>query len=651
MRSFKVVIATLILFGGIWVNLNPDLVNTTYNFDDSDENPHLVGLQENEHWLVIRVAFPSMPHSLSETESLLLGPDSAQEYISQLSGGVSNLEVTISDEVWISDFEESYWGADSQNERDVGNGGSGVDKLVEESALDLLSGMDLSQWDINGDGVIDRLLVLHSGNAQESGGPSNSIWSHFSNLMNPVSVGQWEIQHYTISSMESGLGTLIHEMLHQMGAYDLYDVHSDLPSSTWNGLGDWDIMASGNWNGNSMSPAMPGAATLITVGGLGMIEIETSSTQDIQLYPMSSKNNNTRVAYIETAPDEAVLVTYRADIGFDSELPGSGIIVEYLDKNNGNVDENTVNKDPNNPWVKILEADGDQALVRNRDSGSPGDAFQSGDSFGHEGFKIRDNRGRLVPWQIEVQSIETDVATLRFSTLENYTDRVLTPRSPIQLIEGENAYASVFSENPCTLLVNISTDLTVPQATEVEIPSGETIIPIIRASETSDDLGLITGKIGCKDKNLEDIRIEWQKIGHRIVTKETFHVIPWNQDSTIQIPINTNGYGERSYDIAIEGAVDRIASSSTQGVFTPGDEILLKIEPNGLLTPGMYARGEIVIQDEFSVEQRIEITLIAESPFTGDGLLGWISQPSNGILVISILLAFSILTGKSRDIT
>ena len=651
MRSFKVVIATLILFGGIWVNLNPDLVNTTYNFDDSDENPDLVGLQENEHWLVIRVAFPSMPHSLSETESLLLGPDSAQEYISQLSGGVSNLEVTISDEVWISDFEESYWGADSQNERDVGNGGSGVDKLVEESALDLLSGMDLSQWDINGDGVIDRLLVLHSGNAQESGGPSNSIWSHFSNLMNPVSVGQWEIQHYTISSMESGLGTLIHEMLHQMGAYDLYDVHSDLPSSTWNGLGDWDIMASGNWNGNSMSPAMPGAATLITVGGLGMIEIETSSTQDIQLYPMSSKNNNTRVAYIETAPEEAILVTDRADIGFDSELPGSGIIVEYLDKNNGNVDENTVNKDPNNPWVKILEADGDQALVRNRDSGSPGDAFQSGDSFGHEGFKIRDNRGRLVPWQIEVQSIESDVATLRFSTLENYTDRVLTPRSPIQLIEGENAYASVFSENPCTLLVNISTDLTVPQATEVEIPSGETIIPIIRASETSDDLGLITGKIGCKDKNLEDIRIEWQKIGHRIVTKETFHVIPWNQDSTIQIPINTNGYGERSYDIAIEGAVDRIASSSTQGVFTPGDEILLKIEPNGLLTPGMYARGEIVIQDEFSVEQRIEITLIAESPFTGDGLLGWISQPSNGILVISILLAFSILTGKSRDIT
>ena len=81
---------------------------------------------------------------------------------------------------------------------------------------------------------------------------------------------------------------------------------SDLPSSTWNGLGDWDIMASGNWNGDSMSPAMPGAATLITVGGLGITEIDISSAQDIHLYPMSSMNNNTRVAFIETAPEEAV---------------------------------------------------------------------------------------------------------------------------------------------------------------------------------------------------------------------------------------------------------------------------------------------------------------------------------------------------------
>ena len=56
----------------------------------------------------------------------------------------------------------------------------GVDKLVENAAKNLLSGLDLSDWDINGDGTLDRLLILHSGNAQESGGPADSIWSHFS---------------------------------------------------------------------------------------------------------------------------------------------------------------------------------------------------------------------------------------------------------------------------------------------------------------------------------------------------------------------------------------------------------------------------------------------------------------------------------------
>ena len=49
------------------------------------------------------------------------------------------------------------------------------------------------------------------------------------------------------------LGVLVHEMLHQMGAVDLYDVHSDAPTRNWHGLGDWDVMASGNWVETALS--------------------------------------------------------------------------------------------------------------------------------------------------------------------------------------------------------------------------------------------------------------------------------------------------------------------------------------------------------------------------------------------------------------
>ncbi len=649
MKILRVALAVLILMGGIWVNLNPDLVDSRYDFEESDDTSDLLGLQAEEKWLILRVAFPEMPHSETMSSSLLAGDGSAEQYIRQLSGGTSTLDVTITEEVWVSEFPESYWGADSQDERDVGNNGMGVEKLVEESVNSLLSGMDLSNWDLDSDGTVDRLLILHSGNAQESGGPSDSIWSHFSTLSSPIKIDKWEIKHYTISSIESGLGTLVHEMIHQMGAYDLYDVHSDLPSSTWNGLGDWDIMASGSWNGNAMTPALPGGATLLTINGSGVESIIPDSRKNFTLYPMSSTANKTRVLSIETAPQEAVLVTYRADSGFDSELPGSGIIVEYLDRNNGNLNDNTVNKDPNNPWVMIIEADGDQALLRNRDSGSSGDPFQTGDSFGSEGHIIRDNRGRLVPWQISITNIGLSNASIEIIPDEDFTSRILTPRSPIQLIQGESAYALVITDSPCTLVVNTSVDMTVSEPIEIEIPSGSTHIPILGFSDMGQELGVLSGKIGCKGKTAEDVRIDWQSIGHRIPDQKIEHVISWDQHTTISVPISIIGDGPRSYDIAVEGALSRIATSATQGEIVSGDELVLNIQPNGLLTPGMYANGEIVFQDDFSVEQRIDITLIAESSFTGNGILGWLSQPSNGLLAISILLAFSIVTGREPE--
>ncbi len=649
MKILRVVLAVVILMGGIFVNLNPDLVDSHYDFEESAESSDLVGLQIDERWLVLKVSFPNSPYSESITSSLLQGNGSAEEYVQQLSGGSSTLQVTVTDDVWVSEFDESYWGADSQDERDVGNNGGGVDKLVENAAKNLLSGLDLSDWDLNGDGILDRLLVLHSGNAQESGGPPDSIWSHFSTLSSPIEIGEWEIKHYTISSLDSGLGTLVHEMIHQMGAYDLYDVNSDLPSRTWNGLGDWDIMASGNWNGNAMIPAMPGGATLVTINGLGIESVNPELRQNITLYPMSSIQNNTRVLSIDTAPGESVLITYRADSGFDSALPGAGLIVEYLDRNNGNINDNTVNRDPKNPWVMIIEADGDQALLRNRDSGSSGDTFQTGDSFGSEGYLIRDNRGRIVPWHISITNIGQANASLEIIPNNEFTDRVLTPRSPIQLIEGESAFASVNTLLPCTLVINTSNDLTTPEPIEMEIPAGITTIPILRFSDTNQDIGILNGNIGCKGKTPENLRIDWQIIGHRIPYQEIEHVIKWDEPSSISIPISMIGSGARNYDIAIEGAVSRIATSDTQGEVLSGENLVLTIQPDGLLTPGMYARGEIVFQDDYSVEQRIKVTLIAESSLTGDGILGWISQPSNGLLAISILLAFSIIVGRDAE--
>ena len=45
-------------------------------------------------------------------------------------------------------------------------------------------------------------------------------------------------------------------MMHQMGASDLYPVHDSSNQNDWQGIGDWDIMASSNWNGGGVWPAL-----------------------------------------------------------------------------------------------------------------------------------------------------------------------------------------------------------------------------------------------------------------------------------------------------------------------------------------------------------------------------------------------------------
>ena len=85
------------------------------------------------------------------------------------------------------------------------------------------------------------------------------------------------VEHYTMASLQtgsSGVGTMLHEMLHQMGAADLYPVHDESTFQAWKGPGDWDIMASGNWNGGGRWPALPTGASLELIGAPQIQEMD-----------------------------------------------------------------------------------------------------------------------------------------------------------------------------------------------------------------------------------------------------------------------------------------------------------------------------------------------------------------------------------------
>ena len=653
MNKARATTALMVVFFGLIANLYSDVIDdwlsNTIQTQNSSNEEILVGIQENENWLIIPVSFQGDNFDLDKAQSILESKGPASSYIGQISAEQSILNATILDEVWISNYNINFWGEDSESGRDSGSDGAGVDNLVENAVKDMLSGRDLSPWDFDNNGIVDRLLILHSANPQEISGGSSSIWSHMSGLDNPVKIGKWSINHYTIASTKSGVGTIVHEMLHQMGAFDLYDVHSSLPTSNWNGIGVWGIMASGNWNGNGNTPALPSSSTLELIGIERGILVDPNYGGNFTLSPISDGGNYLNLII---GPGENIKITNRGNYGFDTSLPGHGILVEHQDTNNGDTGSNLVNTDSKNAWLKIIEADGDDALIRNKDSGSGGDVFTDGDIFGNtdtsNGKIIYDNRGRLVSWSASVEYLGNDDYLISITPIIN-TDKIniITPRQPVELLNQESLFVEVDNSEVCDFKIQIQThNGNVINQTVEKLPVGVISVPVMKIDETYPLSGNIIGTMGC-DSNFRQIDLRWHNVGHRIISDSFFLMIDHDKENTYSILPEYDGDSSRFYNIEIQGAASRIATLEQSQNIIPGDEIEVSVDPDGLLLPGMIARGELVLVDNFGIELRIPVTFEGKSTLNSNVIFSWLAEPGNGLFMISILLAISIISGGS----
>lgn len=653
MNKARATAALMVVFFGLIANLYSDVIDdwlsNTIQTQNSSNEEILVGIQENENWLIIPVSFQGDNFDLDKAQSILESEGPASSYIEQISAEQSILNATILDEVWVSSYNINFWGEDSESGRDSGSDGAGVDNLVENAVKDMLSGRDLSPWDFDNNGIVDRLLILHSANPQEISGGSSSIWSHMSGLDNPIKIGKWSINHYTIASTKSGVGTIVHEMLHQMGAFDLYDVHSSLPTSNWNGIGVWGIMASGNWNGNGNIPALPSSSTLELIGIERGILVDPNYGGNFTLSPISDGGNYLNLII---GPGENIKITNRGNYGFDTSLPGHGILVEHQDTNNGDTGSNLVNTDSKNAWLKIIEADGDDALIRNKDSGSGGDVFTDGDIFGNtdtsNGMIIYDNRGRLVSWSASVEYLGNDDYLISITPIIN-TDKIniITPRQPVELLNQESLFVEVVNSEVCDFKIQIQThNGNVINQTVEKLPIGVISVPVMKIDETYPLSGNIIGTMGC-DSNFRQIDLRWHNVGHRIISDSFFLMIDHDKGKTYSILPEYDGDSSRFYNIEIQGAASRIATLEQSQNIIPGDEIEVSVNPDGLLLPGMIARGELVLVDNFGIELRIPVTFEAKSTLNSNVIFSWLAEPGNGLFMISILLAISIISGGS----
>ena len=225
--------------------------------------------------------------------------------------------------------EQAYYGKNEGGQQDV-NVQAMISGCLGKAAAE---GIDFSPYDWDGDGEMEMVFVVYAGRGEATGGGDNTIWPHKGRMTNSVKCGNKTLINYACSNELStsnevdGIGTICHEFSHCFGYPDAYDVNY----TGLYGMGTWDLMCQGNYNGNGFTPAGYTAYEKYAAGWITPIELkENTSVSGIK--PLADDGD----AYIFKNPnnsDEYYLIENRQQKGWDAGLAGSGIIINHIDYN------------------------------------------------------------------------------------------------------------------------------------------------------------------------------------------------------------------------------------------------------------------------------------------------------------------------------
>ena len=603
--------------------------------DSEDASAPLVGLQSNESWLVVLVDFDSNPlnnNNQAQIENELQAY--SESYFSQATGSNVNIDIVISETIVRAPQPLSAYGTDGQNGRDYGDGSDFLPANLASYVVKSIEETSLANFDLNNDAVIDRFLILHSTLAQEQGsGSSNRIWSHFTSFSDPIQKGEYSFEHYTMSSMrhgESGFGTILHEMMHQFGAYDLYPVHDSGYSGSWKGIGVWDIMASGNWNGGGDSPALPTGPTMAAIGHDATRVIDLQWPTDSPspcigpTISIDSRTEGGERIRIQISQDEYVWIEKRTQDGYDASLPGDGVLVLLEDFAAGDTAHNAMNIDQRRPYLQTIEADGNQEQLRGVNDGVASDLFQPGDEFGERGILIRDHDGVLVSWYAQIVEEQGQWFIEFHSTnCSSLIDIDFDDFGSTLLQEEPLVFKRIASEGAtCWGMLVGSDGRTVQFTNDSSVDNAH--FGTFSTIATIDSSATFSGKIHCND-DVFDVRRTITTLGTRPLPADmklidTINVV---EATTLTIPYSGEGMGSGEFTVEIEGPLSRIATSQpTVKVEEGNGTIILDILPQGLLQENMYVLGTVHLQSFNGENWMIDVELIASEnndlPFIGD---------------------------------
>ena len=226
-----------------------------------------------------------------------------------------------------------------------GNDNGGYDKHPEEAVIDGIKALqdqlqDLSKYDNDSDGKVDVVYMYYAGFGEADGGSADTIWPHqwyLSSAGKSLSINGIAIDKYACSNEIAaynnkivGIGAPVHEFSHALGLPDFYDTDYETNGQSA-GLFSFSVMDGGTYNNDSQTPPYYNIVERIMLGWVEEKEVlKPIAAEGLVTIPPINEN----IAYYTTTDMDGEYFLYecRTNTGWDSYLPGYGMLVYHADK-------------------------------------------------------------------------------------------------------------------------------------------------------------------------------------------------------------------------------------------------------------------------------------------------------------------------------
>ena len=276
------------------------------------------------------------------------GAGCAVDYFRDQSNGLFNLQFDVYGPVLVSQSAQSP----ARN----GNYAEASCREALKKAVDSLH-VDFSPYDWDGDHVVEQIIFIMAGYCANGGGSpvASYVWPNTNRVYNEKITQNLRVDQFSISAEMwyndhlCGIGTICHEFSHCLGLPDIYPTSGDVFSVA----DEWDLMDGGNYTAWGWCPPNYSALEKNLLGWLSLEEITGSQTVS-GLRPVDKGGKAYKMV---GEGNQFYVLENRQQSGWDSYLPGKGLLIARVDYDSYQWRSNNVNGKDGMRY-DLLHADG-----------------------------------------------------------------------------------------------------------------------------------------------------------------------------------------------------------------------------------------------------------------------------------------------------